>query len=219
MKITGLETLVFGVDDVRRGAVSDRLRARARQRLRDGGRFEALDGTAVVIARRHPRFPRRPRPAPAAQDRDGRRRPTLDAIEAELRRDREVRRRHDGSLESVDNWFRAGLPGHGPQAVWLAGEITNAPGGAASGRSIISARGPDASSAALPLARGLFCTGRAEGGGFYVTPRLPLHRPLQSGALSAAAGTLDHHTLFLIGTRRSCTASSTSRSTSVGPPK
>ena len=104
MKILGLETLVFGVDDV----------ASAARFLTDygltpvdvsaaGGRFEAIDGTAVVIA--HQGDPQLPAPpAPGCRLRktvmgvvDA---ATLSAIEAELRRDREVRRLPNGSIES-----------------------------------------------------------------------------------------------------------------------
>ena len=64
MKIVGLDSLIFGVDDVAGAArflidygltpvdVSDA-----------GGRFEAIDGTSVVIAREdNPRLPAPPAP-------------------------------------------------------------------------------------------------------------------------------------------------------------
>src|SRR5881392_3816818 len=101
MKIIGPDALVFGVDDV----------AACTQYLTDyglkpagGGRFEALDGTAIVVKPKDE--PGLPQPlgtacslretvygvADAA---------TLDEIEKELRRDREVTRR-DGVLRCQD---------------------------------------------------------------------------------------------------------------------
>src|ERR1019366_6096425 len=103
MNITGLDALIFGVDDV--AGCSQYLidyglgpvRANA-----DGGRFEALDGTAVVLARTgDPSLPPalstgcmlRKTVFGVADD------ATLQAIATELRKDREVKQLADGSLE------------------------------------------------------------------------------------------------------------------------
>lgn len=134
MKITGLETLVFAVDDV----------AGAARYLNDygldqvqlssaGGRFEALDGTGLVIVRDDdPNLPAPPAPGcrlrkttmgvVGPED--------LDAIEAELLRDREVRRKADGAIETVDDaGFALGFQISKRRPFTLPGEISNAPGG------------------------------------------------------------------------------------------
>ncbi len=134
MKIVGLDSLIFGLDDVPGAArflidygltpvdVSDA-----------GGRFEAMDGTSVVIARDdNPRLPA----APASGCRlrktvmgvaDS---ATLQAIEAELRRDREVRSLPDGSIESIDDSnFVIGFRVTARRPFVLPGEVSNAPGG------------------------------------------------------------------------------------------
>ena len=109
MNITGLESLVFGVDDL----------AACRQYLLDygldevdfdpavGGTWAALDGTSIVA--RHGSDPTLPPLPPGAHSPCLRETvygvadaATLDAIEAELRRDRAVTRR-DGVLHAVDD--------------------------------------------------------------------------------------------------------------------
>src|SRR5206468_9832089 len=103
MNIIGPDALVFGVDDV----------TACTQYLADyglkpvgGGRFEALDGTAIVLA--HKDDPALPASLGTASmlrktiygvaDRAA-----LDAIATELLRDREVRKLADGSIEAVDD--------------------------------------------------------------------------------------------------------------------
>src|SRR5690242_16250737 len=107
MNIIGPDALVFGVDDV----------AACAQYLTDyglkpvdagpnGGRFEALDGTAIILARKDdPALPaslgtasmlRKTIYGVADQA-------TLGAIADELKRDRDVRTLADGSIESVDD--------------------------------------------------------------------------------------------------------------------
>ena len=133
MNIVGLDALVFGVDDV----------AGCAQFLTDygltpmgvseaGGRFEALDGTAVVIARADdPGLP------PAFDTGCMLRKTimgvgdaqTLQAIAAELRKDREVRQLADGSIESVDDaGFTIGFQLSVRRPFEKAGERVNAPG-------------------------------------------------------------------------------------------
>jgi len=107
MNILGPDSLVFGVDDVA-GCVQfftdyGLMPVDVSER---GGRFEAADGTSVVIARRDD--PTLPPPMETGSmlrktiygvaDRQA-----LEAIAAELGRDREVRRLPDGSLEAADD--------------------------------------------------------------------------------------------------------------------
>ena len=70
MKILGLDALVFGVDDIQ--ACADCLRdygLAAVELNEQGGRFEALDGTAIII-RRHddPALPPALGPAPSLRE-------------------------------------------------------------------------------------------------------------------------------------------------------
>jgi catechol 2,3-dioxygenase-like lactoylglutathione lyase family enzyme len=208
MKITGLETLVFGVDDV----------AGAARYLTDygltpvnateaGGRFEALDGTAVVIAHRDdPQLPRPPaRGCRLRKTVMGVADPSvLDAIDAELRRDREVRRLSNGAIESVDDsGFTIGFQVSTRRAFTLAGEISNAPGGVFF-RPVnhLGALGPDAVIQPRSLSHIVYFVPDAlKAEAFYVN-RLGFRctdRFAGVGPFLQPAGSLDHHTHFLIG--------------------
>jgi len=106
MNIIGLDALIFGVDDIQ--ACIDCLRDYGLAPVgvdSNGGRFEALDGTAVIIRRADdPDLPAAIGPAPSIRETvygvaaisD------LDAIEDELARDRIVRRDQHGVLHSVE---------------------------------------------------------------------------------------------------------------------
>lgn len=142
MKILGPDSLVFGVDDV----------AACRRFLEDyglepvgatdaGGRFEALDGTSVVVARRDD--PALPAPLETATmlrktvygvpDTE-----SLAAIARELGKDREVTRLADGSLEAKDDLgFLLGFQVTIRRPLHLPAEAVNAPGAPAG-------RGPNA---------------------------------------------------------------------------
>lgn len=208
MNIIGPDALVFGVDDL--AACSRYLIDYGLQPVNvtaDGGRFEALDGTAIVLARRDdPTLP--PGLGTASQLRktiygvaDA---ATLEAIAAELGRDREVRRLPDGSLETQDDMgFALGFQLSVRRPLSLPAETVNAPGGvaqrpanqvAASDDTVIRPRTlshvvyfvPDVARAeAFYVQRlGFRCTDRFTGVGPFLRP----------------AGTLDHHTLFMIQT-------------------
>ena len=202
MNIIGPDALVFGVDDL----------AACRQYLIDyglkdagDGRFEALDGTAVVLRHRDDAT------LPAAMGTASMLRETvygvadaatLDAIEAELARDRSVSRQ-GGVLRAQDDMgFALAFQVTVRRPIRLPAEAVNAPGAPAQ-------RGPNqlAFTDALPaLPRTLSHvvyfvpdTARAEAFyarlGFVTTDRFtgvgPFLRP---------AGTADHHTLFMIQT-------------------
>lgn len=208
MNIIGPDALVFGVDDL--AACSRYLIDYGLQPVdvtAEGGRFEALDGTAVILAHRDD-------PAlPASLGTASQLRKTvygvadaatLDAIAAELGRDREVRRLPDGSIETQDDMgFALGFQLSVRRPISLPAETVNAPGAsaqrpanqvAASDSTPIRPRTlshvvyfvPDAALAeAFYVQRlGFRCTDRFTGVGPFLRP----------------AGTLDHHTLFLIQT-------------------
>jgi len=204
MNIIGPDALVFGVDDV--AACSQYL---IDYGLKDagGGRFEALDGTAVVIAHKDDAaLP--PGLGTASMLRktvygvaDA---ATLQAIADELGRDREVKRLADGSLEAVDDMgFTLGFQLSVRRKLALPAETINAPGAAPQrAPNVVAAREdadcrprtlshvvyfvPDSAKAeAFYVNRlGFVCTDRFDGVGPFLRP----------------AGTLDHHTLFLIQT-------------------
>ena len=130
MNIIGPDALVFGVDDL----------AACRQYLFDyglkdagNGRFEALDGTSVVVrAKDDPSLP--PPMGTATQLRETvygvADAATLDAIEAELRRDREVVR-NNGVLRCVDDMgFALAFQVTVRRPLTMAGETVNAAGAA-----------------------------------------------------------------------------------------
>jgi catechol 2,3-dioxygenase-like lactoylglutathione lyase family enzyme len=204
MNIIGLDALVFGVDDM--GA--------AAQYLRDyglidagGGRFEALDGTAVVIA------PENDASLPKAPTPGCRLRKTLmgvgdaaavEAIATELSKDREVRRLPDGSIESVDeDGFVIGFQVTVRRPPALVGEISNAPGSPI--QRPVNSNGVDAHAPQI-RPRGLshvvyFVADAVKAEAFYVE-RLGFRctdRFVGVGPFLQPAGTLDHHTHFFIG--------------------
>ncbi|MDE3175234.1 MAG: VOC family protein [Pseudomonadota bacterium] len=206
MRITGLETLVFGVDDV----------AAAARYLTDygltpapdsSGRFEALDGTAIVIAQAgDPQLAAPPAPgcrlrktvmgvADAA---------ALEDVAAELSRDREVKRRPNGSIEAVDDsGFTLGFQISRKRAFTLPGEIANAPGGVVF-RPVnhLGAIGPDAPIRPRSLSHVVyFVPDVLKAEAFYVN-RLGFRctdRFNQAGPFLQPGACLDHHTHFLIG--------------------
>ena len=202
MNILGPDALVFGVDDL----------AACRQYLTDygltdagGDRFEALDGTAVVLrAKDDAALP--PSMGTASMLRETvygvADTQTLDAIEAELRRDREVSR-VDGVLRAHDDMgFALAFQVTVRRAIALPAETVNAPGAAPQRALNVAAVDeampalprslshvvyfvPDAARAEAFYTRlGFVCTDRFSGVGPFLRP----------------AGTQDHHTLFMIQT-------------------
>ncbi|KZN15332.1 VOC family protein [Marinomonas sp. TW1] len=207
MNIVGLETIVFAVEDI----------ASCTTFLTDyglipvdvtevGGRFEALDGTAVVLA--HTSDTSLPasigngcmmrKTVMGVADQE-----TIEAITAELSKDREVRKLADGSIESTDDsGFVIGFQITTRKALDLAGEISNVPGSPL--QRPVNHRAVDVNAEIRPRTLshivyfvpdpvkaeafyverlGFRCTDRFEGAGPFLQP----------------AGTLDHHTHFLIG--------------------
>lgn len=207
MNIIGPDALLFGVDDV----------AACSQYLIDygltpvdagpaGGRFEALDGTAVILAHKDDAA----LPAPLGTASMLRKtiygvadQATLGAIAEELGRDREVRRLDDGSLEAVDDMgFVLGFQVTVRRPLDLPAEGINAPY-APPGRPV-NVVGVDEHAPALPRTLShvvYFVPDAARAEAFYA--RLGFRctdRLLGAGPFLKPAGTSDHHTLFLIQT-------------------
>lgn len=202
MNIIGLDALVFGVDDL--DACSRYLTDYGLAQV-GNGRFEALDGTAVVLrAKDDPSLP-------AGFDTANMLRETvygvadvatLDAIEAEMRRDRPVTR-SGGVLRCADDMgFALAFQVSVRRPLSLAAEAVNAPGAAAQrGPNLLGLPAdlpalprslshvvyfvPDSAKAEAFYTRlGFVCTDRFTGVGPFLRP----------------AGTQDHHTLFMIQT-------------------
>ena len=202
MNIIGLDALVFGVDDL----------AACRQYLADyglsdvgGGRFEALDGTAVVLRAKDDAS----LPAPLGTASLLRETvygvadlATLDAIEAELRRDRAVTR-EGGVVRSVDDMgFALAFQVTLRRPISLPAETVNAPGAAPQ-------RGPNGIGVtrdmpALPRSLShivYFVPDSAKAEAFYARLGfITTDRFTGVGPFLRPAGTLDHHTLFFIQT-------------------
>jgi catechol 2,3-dioxygenase-like lactoylglutathione lyase family enzyme len=204
MNIIGPDALVFGVDDVEA----------CTQYLTDygltpvgGGRFEALDGTAIIIA--HQDDAALPPSIGTASmlrktiygvaDRE-----TLGAIAEELGRDRDVKRLPDGSIEAVDDMgFVLGFQLTVRRPLGMPAEAINAPGAPA--QRPANVLGVDENAPAKPrtLSHVVYFvpdTARAEA--FYVE-RLGFRctdRLVGAGPFLQPAGTADHHTLFMIQT-------------------
>lgn len=204
MNITGLDTLVFGVDDLAACATF----------LRDyglteagGGRFQALDGTAVqLLARDDPSLPP-PLPTKTMLRKTIYRvadEAALSAIAAELDRDREVRRLPDGSIEAADDLgFVLGFQVSRRPAVAYPAEHVNGPG-APSARPVNHVAVDDnADLRPLTLSHVVyFVPDEARATAFY-TQRLGFRETDRlggAGPFLRPAGTPEHHTLFLIQT-------------------
>ena len=204
MNIIGPDALVFGVDDV--DACAKYLTAYGLDPVGDG-RFEALDGTAIVI--RH----RGDASLPAAMETGNMLRQivygvadeaTLGEIAAELARDRQIQRLAGGAVEAQDDLgFPLKFQVTVRRQLDLPGERVNAPGAPpqrgpnqigvweempAKPRTLshVVCFVPDIAAAEAFYVKRL---------GFKVTDRL-----LNAGPFLRPAGTQDHHTLFFIQT-------------------
>lgn len=207
MHIFGPDALVFGVDDVTACA---QFLTDYGLHPRDAGRFEALDGTYVMIlARDDPSLPP-PFLGTASMLRktvygvaDA---ATLNAIAAELGRDRVIKHMSDGSIESVDDMgFVLGFQVSIRRPIHMPSERVNAPGDQP--QRGVNQCGVPTTGSIVPQPRTLshvvyFVPDAAKAEAFYAE-RLRFRttdRFVDIGPFMRPAGTLDHHTLFLIQT-------------------
>lgn len=133
MKIIGLDALVFGVENLEECAeclVDYGLKAC--DVTASGGRFEALDGTAIVLRKADDAsLPLAIGPAPSIREtiygvEDSQ---TLEQIADELGKDRSVTRGDDGSVHSVDDCgFAIGFQLTQRRPIDAPEDLTNAPG-------------------------------------------------------------------------------------------
>ena len=205
MNVIGLEELVFGVDD--QAACTQYLVDYGLNQVSSNGRvsrFEALDGTAVIVRDSlDPGLPAGEGKAPALREMvygvaDAE---TLESIAAEVRKDREVRRGKDGSVSCHDNSgfaVRFQLTCRRPFSA--PADLTNAPGSAPQRPVNTPGISPDMQSLPRTLSHVvLFVPDAASAEEFY--QRLGFQttdRFTNAGPFLRPAGTLDHHTLFLI---------------------
>ena len=207
MNIIGPDALVFGVDDVAATTLylnDYGLTPAGRDAL--GDRFEALDGTSIVIAHKDdaglpPALPTgnmlRKTVYGVADAR------ALIEIAAELGRDREVRHLSDGSIEAADDaGFVLGFQVTKRRPLLLPAEAINAPGAPQRKPNQV---GVDENLNPQPRTLShfaLFVPDAAKLEAFYVQ-RLGFRvtdRLVGAGPFLQPGGTLEHHTLFLINT-------------------
>ncbi|MBB3059684.1 VOC family protein [Microbulbifer rhizosphaerae] len=204
MNIIGPDALLFGIDDI--DAATQYLTDYGLEPI-GNGRFEALDGTAVIIA------PKDDPSLPAPLETGSMLRKTLygvadqatlDAIADELGRDREVKRLQDGSLEATDDvGFVLGFQVTVRRPLSLPAEAINAPG--APPQRPVNEIGVEGG--AQPRPRTLshvvyFVPDAARTEAFYAE-RLGFatsDRFTGVGSFMRPVGTQDHHTLFFIQT-------------------
>ncbi len=208
MNIIGPDALVFGVDDVdacSQYLVDYGLVPVARSAA--GGRFEAADGTHITVARKDdPGLPAGLGTASLLRKTiygvaDA---ATLAAVGAELGRDREVRRLADGALETVDDMgFALGFQVTVRRPIAMAAEAINAPGAAAQRAPNVLAVVEEAVIRPRTLSHVVYFVPDAPKATAFYTERLGFRcTDVLGGAgpFLRPAGTLDHHTLFLIQT-------------------
>jgi catechol 2,3-dioxygenase-like lactoylglutathione lyase family enzyme len=207
-KIIGPEDVVFGVDNVEACRTYLRDYGLSEVVLSDGGfRFEAVDGTAVTI--REGTDP--VLPAPLASGTPLRQtvwgcedQATVDAIAAELSRDRAVERHADGSITTEDDvGFKIAFRVTTRRAFTAAAELVNSPG-AAPARPV-NEIGADDDTTALPLTLShvvYFTPDAARMESFYVDRLgfLVTDRFGQDAPFLRPRSNDDHHCLFLLHT-------------------
>jgi len=208
MNIIGPDCLVFGVDNVEACA----------QYLTDfgltpvgvdekGGFFEALDGTGILI--RHRDDPSLPPPLPTStmlrqQIYGVKDAADLDAIEAELSRDRRVTRLADGSLETTDVFdFALKFQVTKRRVLVMEAEKINAPGAPAQRKPNELGVYPGMPAAPRTLSHTvLFVPDQKKAAAWYVDRLGFVITDIfeAAGPFLRPRGTDDHHTLFFIQT-------------------
>ncbi len=207
MNIIGPDALIFGVDDV----------AACAQYLTDyglkpvgvtdrGGRFEALDGTAIILCKQDDAsIP--PSMGTASMLRETvygvADHATLQAIEAELVKDRTVTRSADGTLRCVDDMgFALAFQLTIRKELVMPAETINAPG--ASPQRQANSIGVDPTNPALPRSLShvvYFVPDAAKAEAFYLRLGFVTTDSFVGvGPFMQPGGTKDHHTLFMIQT-------------------
>lgn len=206
MNIVGLEALVFGVEDMQG----------ARQYLLDyglkeseassaGGTYEALDGSAVVIRRAaDPSLPRANAPSPNLRETvygvsD---KAALAAIGEELGKDREVTFDAEGTLHTVDDGGYAIAFRVTRRRTIIAPHVgINVPGQAPGRAPNVCAASKDEVILPRALSHVVYFVPDVQKAEAFYRDRLGFRvtdRFIGLGPFMRPAGTLEHHTLFMI---------------------
>ena len=204
MNIIGPDSLVFGVDDV--DACTQYFSDYGLEPVGDG-RFEALDGTSVVIK------PRDDASLPPVLETGNMLRKTvygvadqatLDAIAAELGTDRDVKQLEDGSLECADDLgFALGFQVTVRRDISLPAETVNSPGAPPQRPENVIGVEPGADPKPRTLSHVVYFAPDAEKFEAFYANRLGFvttDRFTGVGPFMRPAGTNEHHTLFCIQT-------------------
>ncbi|GIX13444.1 MAG: glyoxalase [Paracoccaceae bacterium] len=204
VRIIGPDELVFGVDDP----------AACQQFLTDfgliavgDGRFEALDGTAVTIRPRDDAALPPPLPTGSklrqtiwgVEDQA-----TLDAIGAELSRDRDVARHADGTLTCRDACgFEIAFRITRRRKLDLPAEMVNSPGARPGRPPNVIGADEDAEARPRTLSHVVYFTPDIEAMSRFYIERLQFvvtDRFTNTGPFLRPRANLDHHVLFMIQT-------------------
>lgn len=204
MNIIGPDKLVFGVDDV---TACQQFALDYGLTQQDETNFIALDGTGIEIRdKEDPSLPnalstgsmlRKTVYGVADQQ-------TIDAIEKELSKDRDVKILEDGSIESVDDLgFVVGFQVTIRQSIAVSAEIVNAPG--SSSHRAINQTGVSKDFVAKPRSLShvvYFVPDIAKAEAFYAKRLgfITTDRFKHMGPFMRPQGTNDHHTLFFLNT-------------------
>ena len=204
MNIIGPDSLLFGVDDV--DACSEYFVDFGLNAVGEG-RFEALDGTSVVIK------PQNDASLPAPLETGSMLRKTvygvanqatLDEIRTELGRDRAVKQLDDGSLESFDDLgFALGFQVTVRKELSMPAETINSPGALPQRPVNVVGSDPNADPKPRTLSHVVYFVPDAEKFEMFYEKRLGFvvtDRFKDVGPFMRPSGTNEHHTLFCIRT-------------------
>lgn len=204
MNIIGLDSLVFGVEDV---DASEQYFTDYGLTPAGDGVFEGLDGTSIVIK------PSDDESLPPPLETGSMLRKTIygvadkatvAAITEELGKDREVRELDDGSIEAEDDLsFTLGFQVTKRREISLPGEPVNSPGSPPLRPVNVVAADPDADPKPRTLSHVVYFVPDAEKGEAFYRDRLGFITTdvfIGAGPFMRPAGTAEHHTLFLIQT-------------------
>ena len=204
MRIVGPDELIFGVDNL--DASTQFLRDYGLTEAGDG-RFEALDGTALTVRAKDD--PSLPPPLPTStllrqtvwgvEDAA-----TLDAIEAELSKDREVTRDDVGRLCCKDDLnFEIAFQVTTRKTLDLPPELINSPGAAPGRPANVVGANEDAEAAPRTLSHVVYFVPDMDKGATFYIDRLGFvvtDKFTNTGPFLRPQANDDHHVLFMIQT-------------------
>ena len=208
MNIIGPDELIFGVDnmDACKTFLAD-YGLTATQDGPEGGSYEALDGTAITLRHRDDAS----LPPPLRTNNMLRQtiwgvtdQAALDVIEAELRKDREVTRRNDGTLETRDDCnFEIAFRITTRRKLDLPAEMINSPGATPGRAPNVIGANEDAPAKPRTLSHIVYFTPDMEKMARFYIDRLNFvitDKFSNTGPFLRPQANDDHHVLFMIQT-------------------